>query len=356
MRTRFAPLLPLLSLLAGAQTLQFARHDIANLGEERVTGSAIFHRKLITWGDRLQTWSIPEGKSVVALGPQGPFAEGGVILDVNGDGQPDIVLNEDAPGRALVWFEAPRWTRRIIDTGVDTADVLPAELFGRRGILVVHRRAQVRFYEIPPRAGDRWPMREIYSFYTPSDQGGLLVADVDGDSRPDILCGNYWIRAPESFELPWRLFAIELWNEEAHSAMLRVALLGPRELIAMQREMPGARFARFEKPADPKQLWVEHRIGDSLALDHAHVLDVADFDGDGRLDLVVGESRGGGRLLVFHNEGNGSFEPHAIAAGVAAGQVHAIDWDGDGRPDILTIGKGLISLWTNETRRQRTRP
>jgi hypothetical protein len=361
-----------------AQSLRFTRKDLAKLGEERVTGSALSGRTLVTWGDRLRWWNFSEGKGTAPVA-RGPFAEGGAVLDVNGDGRPDVVLNdtvlndvvlkEDAPGRALVWLEALGWKRHVIDTGVDTADVLAAQLFGRRGILVVHRRAQVRFYEIPHRAADRWPMTEIYSFYTPSDQGGLGLADVDGDGRQDILCGNYWIRSPESFDLPWRLFAIELWNEEPHSAMLRLAWIGPSELIAMQREMPGARLARLEKPDDPKQLWTEHGIaghilGESLALDHPRGFDVADFDGDGRLDFVVGESGGAGRLFVFRNQGRGQFTPHVIATGVAAERVHAVDWNANGRPGvvtgkgigIITIGKGVISQWQNETRRQGTPP
>jgi len=326
--------------------IRFTKHHIQNLGRERIAGYAISGRELTTWGDRLRSWSIPDGK-VRVLGSGGPFGEGGAIIDVNRDGQLDVVAGEMSP-RALVWFEAPRWTRHVIDTGVDTADVIPADLFGRRGILLVHRRAQVRFYEIPRDPSERWPVREIYSFYTPSDQGGLAIADIDTDGRPDILCGNYWIRSPESFELPWRLFAIELWNEHQPSAMLRLAWMGPRDLIATQREMPDARLALFERPADPRQLWTEHRIADGLSRPHS--LDVADFDDDGRLDVLVAEQSGSGRLLIFRNEAGRRFTPQIVATGVNAIHARSIDWDGDGRRDILTISEQAISYWRNESR------
>jgi hypothetical protein len=61
--------------------------------------------------------------------PQGrgrAFPEGGCVLDVDGDGLVDVVVNEGGPEAALVWFRAPDqgslWVRHVIETGIDAAD------------------------------------------------------------------------------------------------------------------------------------------------------------------------------------------------------------------------------------------
>jgi hypothetical protein len=208
----------------------------------------------------------------------------------------------------------------------------------------------VRFYEIPANPAAPWPSQDVYSFYSPAQQGGLQIADVDGDSRPDILAGNYWIRSPESFELPWRLFAIEPWNQSPRAAMMRL-IYGPLtgtapELLLAQREMQPARLARFSKPADPQQLWIEHDI-DVPGLDQPNSLDVADFDGDGRPDILVAEQAGAGRLMVLRNEGSGRFTPSVIAAGHPVRFARAVDVNADGRMDILVIRADAIAWFEN---------
>jgi hypothetical protein len=336
---------------AAAQPLRFAEHILQNLHTEAVTGYALQERTLVTWGERLLWRELPRGGYQVVRGRGRAFAEGGCLLDVDSDGKLDIVVNEGGPENDLVWFRAPhepapgnaRWTRYVIDTGVDAPDMLPATLLGHRGVLLIHKRMQVRFYEIPADPTARWPSQDVYSFYSPSQQGGLRMADIDSDGLPDILAGMYWIRSPESFELPWRLFAINLWNETPESAMLRLSY-GPLGLVAAQRDMRSARLARFEKPTDPRQLWIEHRIESVPELAAVNSLDTADFDGDGRLDILIAEKAGKGRLLVLYNEGQGRFRPVIVAEGRPILFARAADLNGDGHLGIFAIRADAI-VW-----------
>jgi hypothetical protein len=352
-RTLFRVIVAALSTgtLASGQPSRFSENILQKLRNETVTGYALQERTLVTWGDRLLWRRLPQGDYQVVRGRGRAFAEGGCLLDVDGDGKLDIVVNEGGPENDLVWFRAPPgpalgnapWVRHVIDSGIDAPDMLPATLLGHRGILLIHKGMQVRFYEIPADPTARWPSQDVYSFYSPSHQGGLRMADIDGDGRPDILAGMYWIRSPESFELPWRLFAIVLWNETPESAMLRLSY-GPLGLVAAQREMHPARLARFEKPTDPRQLWTERRIENLPDLTEVNSLDVADFDGDGRPDLLIAEKAGKGRLLVLYNEGESSFRPAVVAQGRPVLFARAVDPDGHGRPGILAIRADAI-VW-----------
>lgn len=323
---------------------------------EQIRGAALAYPRLYTWGDTLRVWELPGGASSVLDARQPPFGAGGCLFDA-GHGRAGVILLERSPGAELgrmVWLAPPSWRRREVDSGADFRDCLEATLHGRRGILVLHRSLQIRFYQPAKELGAPWPYREIYSIYTPSRQGGLLTADVDGDGLTDILAGNYWIRSPERFELPWRLFAINLWMETWESAMMRLALTsisGGRfpDLVACQTGMAEARLAWFSRPDNPTELWIEHRLDGRLELHSPRALAAGDLDQDGRPEIAVGEASGpGSRLMIFWNRGGGWFEPETVATTPGLLELWIADVDGDGAADLIGAGPDGLSWWPNQ--------
>jgi len=150
-----------------------------------ITGFAVSDNRLFVWGDGAYEVDLASGKQRQVA--EGEFAEGGCVLDGG------LVLNQRSP-RALIWLRLSDRKRFVIDTGVDTRDAISADLLGHHGVLLLHKRQQVRFYDLPAPMKDTWAETELYTIYTPSTEGGLVLADVDGDGRTDLLCGNYWMK------------------------------------------------------------------------------------------------------------------------------------------------------------------
>ncbi len=74
---------------------------------------------------------------------------------------------------------------------------------------------------------------------------------------------------------------------------------------------------------------------------------VADFDNDGLPDIVQPMAKGG---LFYKGKAPGLFSapvPCPVAGGDSAGTACMGDWDGDGKLDILIPGSDTFRLWTN---------
>ena len=221
------------------------------------------------------------------------------------------VVLSDGPGLGkLVWFSAPEWKRHELDTEIEMHDCAAATLFG-----------QARFRHDPTVHADallpgRWRGTGCVLVLHRVGAGRHRVRRRRRRRAPGYPERQLLDARPESFEQPWRLFAINTMHQTPKSARFRLALLEPADgLVAAQGEMEEAQVVLFRKPANPREQWPLNPLGEGLKLAYPHGLFASDLDGDGRGTCAGRESRGGSRLFALWNVGGDRFEPSLLATG-----------------------------------------
>ncbi|MEI6535411.1 MAG: VCBS repeat-containing protein [Verrucomicrobiaceae bacterium] len=176
------------------------------------------------------------------------------LADLNGDGTLDLVVSNDHPDRKVIYLNDGHGKFRLAGT------------FGH----------------------PEWPTRYI------------TVADLNGDGRPDIVVAN-----------------------------------------------------RSANPANPVSCYVCLNDGKggfpneiSLPTQSATIIVAADLDGDGIIDLFV-PHRDGGQSLIFWNDGTGKFSAAPVPFGPKNSTIRAAvaaDMDGDGIMDLV-VGDAKTGLF-----------
>jgi hypothetical protein len=196
---------------------------------------------------------------------------------------------------------------RLLVPGLGTAAVLGA---GGEVLGVLRTGARANYF-LPPRPGPLIGENELELFF---DVPRLEVADVDGDGRADVVAaGRHELR------------------------------------VFLQRD--GGRFRADPDRSDALRLLDEE---DHVRNSGGVRVDVRDWDGDGRADLLVAHASGGllratTRTRLHRNRG-GRWDlaaPDQVferSGGVGIDEL--LDLDGDGRPDLLRafLPLGLLDL------------
>lgn len=303
--------------------------------------------------------------------------DAGLLFNVHGRGPARDILAQALPN--VIWLhtedaDGASWTAKVVaqmppprhGNGrlMRIAKITPG--FVRPEILLTGGGGTY-LLQVPdnPASGD-WPIRKIT--HTDADeQKAIGLGDIDRDGHLDLVL-------PAGIKLPqiewWRnpgkteAGAGGLWQKHAvgstvnMSKMVEVADVnndGRLDVVATDSEHVNSGLFWFEAPGDPvKGKWIRHDIASGYnGLDS---MSVEDMNGDGRPDIVIGETKDKLRLVIYENVGGGqSWKEHVLSGGKESHKgANAVDLDGDGDFDLVSIayfGFKDLHIWRNDNGR-----
>jgi hypothetical protein len=271
---------------------------------------------------------------------------GGAAYDITGNGYPDLVLGQDTSGNAIWWWENPApdftkpWKRRLIKNsgGHKHHDQTFGDFTGDGRAQLVswsQRDKKLLLYRIPdaPRSTEPWPSTTIYQWTSGPEREGFpsVPADINGDGKLNIVGGGRWFEHIEGDR-----FAEHIIDEKMAFTQCAVGQLvegGRPEIVFSPGDTDG--MAKWYQWDDQK--WVGH---DLTFVRHGHTCEIADIDGDGHLDILIGEMGRPGagddaKIYIWYGDGQGNFEKTVAWHGQGIHEGRLGDFNGDGRLDIL---------------------
>ena len=285
---------------------------------------------------------------------------GGAVHDIDGDGDLDVVLGQDSSGNEIHWWENPYptfttvWIRRTIKSSGRTKhhDQVFGDFDGDGKVELVswnQGAKQLLLFEIPasPRTATVWASRVIAT--GTSDMEGLAKADINGDGTMDIVGAGRWWR--HSVGGSFVEEAIDTSMKFTRSAVGQLIPGGRPEVVLIPGDANGNGYwYRFEGGS-----WKRTLLGYFY---HGHTLEIADLDGDSRLDILTGEmflGRAKCELAIHQGDGKGAFKKQVLSVGNGIHEGRLADVDGDGDPDIVhkpyNHNAPRIDVWINNRRR-----
>lgn len=282
--------------------------------------------------------------------------------DFDNDGDRDILAtNGEHVGSNFVWAQNNGSGTFTIRNNIapGTGDFLQgvvANRFTSNGPLQValswHRTGNpVQMLTVPsnPTTGT-WTIASVPGTTQLED---LSSGDIDRDGDQDLLQGSTWLRNNAGTWTQQTLF-----NTTDHPDRNNLADINQDgkldAIIGYEAISVAGKVAWYAQGNTPTGLWTETVIANNVIGPMS--LDTGDLDGDGDIDVVVGEhnlnSPTTAKAFVFENRNQGT---QWVRHQVSQGQEHhdgmqLVDLDNDGDLDIISIGWGHNQIIVYENR------
>lgn len=291
--------------------------------------------------------------------------------DISGDGKPDYLLNS-FPGKETYWFENPsekdgEWKRHTALGITDNESPMFVDIDGdRQPDLLCMSEGTLGYATYDPAnpfAVWKWhavsPVDvEVRFRFT----HGLGHGDINGDGLTDLLEAKGWWQQPANWDgtSHWEFHPVNFGSGGAQMFGYDVNEDGRTDVIT-SLDAHGFGLAWFEQYKDgtfKRHLLTNTRTergSTGVAFSQPHALDLADFNGDGTIDIVTGkrfwahgsdgdpEPNEPAVLYVFlltRENGKASYKAEIIHADSGVGcQVMATDLNKDGKADIIVGNK-----------------
>lgn len=299
-----------------------------------------------------------------AVGKINTVQLGSAVMDVDNDGWPDIIIGG-------YWYQNPKNPRDALfkrfkyDQRIETEihDIVTADMDGdgQEEIIVLGDKEGCFWYKIPPQPvqdmdWDRHTITmdvlkekdAIHSGFWPAG-----IGDLDNDGDMDIVLPDRWLENRNQgkewvkHDLPFGKRGP--WGLSSRSWILDLDKDGDNDIVIADSDQTDCRIAWLENDGNDPPSFKAHFLPQEAPGTRGsfHSLALADFDGDGDLDIFTVEqedpnilpSGAGPRWYIWENmDGKGGrFEERVIFDGKLGGHDAMIgDLDGDGDLDIVS--------------------